>query len=185
MITSKQKFYTYKEQLKFILNKEDLEELESDKTNLIDLGFESIELSEYQRAYDIFMINIKTCGHSAEALNGLAISLLELGNIQAAQKVLKETSRMFPNDAITLANVAGIYWECNKHDKALFYYAKSLKLNRSIIDTHFNIINLYYERGELFMAYTSCLKMLSIFPNNKQAIELSKEILLDLGVSMY
>jgi tetratricopeptide (TPR) repeat protein len=185
MIQVNEKFYPFKEKLKFILNTEELEEVHSNSTSLIDFGFEYIELGDYDRAFDLFMINLKLNGNSADALNGVAISLLELGNPHAAQEILEKTIKLYPHDAVTLANMAGIYWENDQVEKAVYYYNKSLKVNNKIVDTHFNLINLYYETADLFMAYISCLNLLSIAPNNKQARTLSNELLLDLGISMF
>lgn len=185
MLNLNEKNYPFKDKLSFILNNEELAEVNTNTSSLINFGFEYIELGDYNRAYDLFMINLKINGYSADALNGLAISLLELNNAEAAQKILEKTIQLFPNDAITHANMAGICWENNQVEKSVFYYSKSLELNNTIIDTHFNIINLHYETGNLFMAYICCLNLLNVFPKNVQAQALCNEILLDLGISMF
>ncbi len=185
MINLNEKNLIFNEKLPALLNHDELEIVRSDYNTLLDFGFEYIELDDYTRAFDLFMINLKINGYSADALNGIAISLLELNNPHAAQQTLEKAVELYPDDSITLANIAGIYWELNNYEKAIYFYNKSLKINEEIIDTHFNLINLHYENNNLFMAYLCSLNLIEVFPKDKQARQLANEILIDIAIANY
>ncbi|MGL4371018.1 MAG: tetratricopeptide repeat protein, partial [Spirochaetota bacterium] len=95
------------EKLTKILSREELEAVNADVDQLIDLGFESVESGDYEKAYDLFMINMTMTGSSPDAINGLAISLCEMGNQDKALDVMKYAAGLYPDDAITIANLAG------------------------------------------------------------------------------
>ena len=54
-----------------------------------------------------------------------------------------------------------------------------------MLETHFNLINLYYEQGHLFTAYIACQNLLDIYPDNIQAKETMDDIILDMGISVF
>lgn len=172
------------EKLKKLLSREEFDAVEKNADELIDLGYDYVELGNYEKAYNLFTTNMQINGSSPDAVNGLAIALAELGNTDKALDVLNYASKLYPDDAVTQANLAGIYWEKYEYDRAIYYYTKSLELNQSLVDTHFNIINVYYESGELFMAYISCCKLIDLFPDEAEASKIRDEILIDMAISL-
>ncbi len=175
---------TYKEKIKRILTSEELTEFNKDTSSLIDFGYEYVELGDYKRAFKLFSLGARLNGSDPDILNGLGISLCEMGKFRASRLILEKALELYPDDSITLANLAGVCWEEYDIDMAIYYYTKSLEVDPSIQETHFNLINVYYEQGDLFMAYISCLNLLKIFPGNESAIELRDDILLNLGLSV-
>jgi Tfp pilus assembly protein PilF len=174
----------YNEKLKRILTNEELNIFKLDKYSLIDFGYDCVDVGEYKKAFQLFSIGMKLNGYDPDILNGLGIALCELGRLKASTHILKKAVTLYPNDAITLANLAGVYWEMMEFEKAIFYYNKSLTTDPSIDETHFNLINLYYETGDLFMAYIICLNFLNIKPGDKEAIELRDELILNMGITI-
>jgi Flp pilus assembly protein TadD len=185
MVNTSEKFNYVGEKLKKILSREELEAVNEDADQLIDLGFESVELGEYEKAYDLFTINMTMNGSSPDAVNGLAISLCEMGQTDKALEVLQYAAKLYPDDSITLTNLAGIYLEKMDHDNAIYYYTRSLEFNSQIMDTYFNLANAYYERGDFFMAYLTSLNLVREFPDDEQALKFRDDLLLDIAISTY
>jgi tetratricopeptide (TPR) repeat protein len=104
--------------------------------------------------------------------------------LKSSKTVLEKTVELYPDDAITLANIAGLYWEEGDSGKAVYYYCKSLNSDKSIPETHLNLINLYYEQGQLFMAYIACLNLMKIHPDNPQAKEIIDDLIIDMGLTI-
>ena len=59
---------------------------------------------------------------------------------------------------------------------------KSLKLDPFIEETYFNLINLYYEQEDYFMAYISCLNLIEVYPENIEARETIDDLMVDMGI---
>ena len=174
----------YIKKLKKILTKDEFIEFRIDKDALIDLGCSYMEIEDYKKAFKIFSIGLKLIGYDIDILNGIGVSLCELGKFRVSKSVLEIANDLFPEDATTLANLAGVYWERGDLPLAIYNYNKSLKKDSSIIETHLNLINLYYEQGDLFMAYISTLNLLNIYPNDDQALAIRNDIIVDLGMSV-
>jgi tetratricopeptide (TPR) repeat protein len=174
----------YKEKVKRILTSEELSEFYKDTSSLIDFGYEYVELGDYKRAFKLFSLGARLNGSDPDILNGLGISLCEMGKFRASRLILERALDLYPDDSITLANLAGVCWEEYDMDMAIHYYTRSLEIEPAILETHFNLVNVYYEKGDLFMAYISCINLLKLFPDNDQAIELRDDILLNLGLSV-
>lgn len=185
-ITGKMKdIKRYNERLKKILTTEELSIFRKDRYSLIDFGYEYVDIGQYRKAFELFSIGVKLNGTDPDILNGIGISLCELGRFKSSVAILEKAVLAYPDDAIILANLAGVYWEICAYEKAIYYYNRSLALDPEIGETHMNIINLYYEMGDLFMAYISCLNYLKIAPEDRQALELRDDIILNLGISMF
>ncbi|MBN2040849.1 MAG: hypothetical protein JW864_12470 [Spirochaetes bacterium] len=175
----------YFNRLARILTMEELYEFKKNKDNLIDIGYEYMELGDYKKSFQIFSMAIRLWGSDPDCLNGIGVSLCELGRLKTSRIVLEKAIELYPDDAITLANIAGLYWEEGDMGNSIFNYCKSLENDPSILETHFNLINLYYEQGDLFMAYIACLDLLKIYPENIQATEIRDDIMMDMGISIF
>ena len=185
MVNANEKIKFMSEKLKKLLSREELEAVNEDVDQLIDIGFESVEMGEFEKAYDLFMINMTMTGSSPDAINGLAITLCEMGNTEKALNVMEYAVKLYSDDAITLANLAGIYLEKMDHENAILYYNKSLEINPKMLESYFNLANAYYERGDVFMAYLTSINCVKEFPEEEQALKFRDELLLDIGISMY
>jgi tetratricopeptide (TPR) repeat protein len=166
-----------------ILTYDELLEYSNDEDSLVDIGYNSLELGDFRKAFKIFSAAVRlNGGDDPDGLNGLGVALCELGRLKSSKAVLEKTVELYPDDAITLANIAGLYWEESDSGKAIHYYYKSLEMDAGIPETHLNLINLYYEQGHLFMAYIACLNLLKIYPDNEQAKEIIDDLIIDMGL---
>jgi tetratricopeptide (TPR) repeat protein len=173
------------ENLKKFLSREEIAAVEKDSDELLELGFASVELGDYEKAYNLFMTNMEVNGSSPDGVNGLAISIAELGHMEKALEIMKYAAGLYPNDAITIANLAGIYWEVYEYEKSIYYFNQSLKLNPDLIETHFNLINVYYESGDIYMAYIASCTAVKEFPDDEEAVQIRNDILLDMAISLH
>ncbi|MBN2400895.1 MAG: tetratricopeptide repeat protein [Spirochaetes bacterium] len=175
----------YLSKLTRILTREEMGRFLVDTDSLIDTGYKYLESEEFKKAFIIFSMIIRINGIDPDSLNGLGVALCELGRLKTSKTVLEKTVELYPDDAITLANIAGVYWDEGEIEKAIYYYSRSLDYDQSITETHLNLINLYYEQGCLFNAYIACLNLLNIFPDNIQAKETRDDLIIDLGICIY
>lgn len=175
---------SYKDKIKRILTSEELHEFYNDGSSLVDLGYDYVEIGDYKRAFKLFSLEARLNGSDPDVLNGMGISLCELGKFRASRLVLEKAVELYPDDAITLANLAGVYWEEYEFEKAIYYYTRSINIDRSILESHFNLTNLYYEQGDLFMAYITCMNAHKQYPDNEQVNDLLNDIILNLGLTV-
>jgi tetratricopeptide (TPR) repeat protein len=171
--------------LKKLLSREEIDAVEQNSDELIELGFASVELGNFEKAYNLFMTNMEVNGSSPDGVNGLAISIAELGHMEKALEIMIYAAQLYPNDAITIANLAGIFWEIYDYEKSIYYFTQSIKLNPELIETHFNLINVYYESGDIYMAYIASCTAVKEFPDDEEAIQIRDDILLDMAISLH
>ncbi len=162
---------------------EELVKLRDNPIKLIDRGYEYINIGEYKKAFNLFKVGAKADRSDPDILNGMGICLCEMGLLKEARQVLEYAIEKNPDDPVIYANIAGVLWEEMDYDKAIYYYNRSIEIDPEIEETFFNLINLYIETGSLFMAFMECNKFMSTFPDNKEAIELQEDIILNLGIS--
>lgn len=175
----------YIKKLQKILTNDELNCFKNNHESLIDFGCEYLEIGDYKKAFQIFSIGFRLNGFDIDVMNGIGVSLCELGRLKISKSILEKTAEFYPDDAITHANLAAVNWEQGDLDKAIYYYNKSIEIDPNIQETHYNLINLYYEKGHLFMAYITSLNLLNIDPYDKQAKAARDEILFDLGFSIF
>ena len=175
----------YINKLRKILTHDEFDEFIHDKEFLIDLACSYLEVEDFKKAFKIFSLGFRLIGHDPDILNGIGVTLCELGKLNVSKQMLDIALELYPDDAITMANLAGVYWERIDFDKAIYYYNKSLELDPTIVESRLNLINLYYEKGDLFMAYIAALDLLKIDPDNVQGIEIRDDIIIDLGISVF
>ena len=171
------------EKLRGMLSREEVDAVESDADHLIDIGFDFVESGEFNKAYDLFIANMQLAGESADAINGLGIALAEMGETHKALRVMEHASALYSDDAITLANLASVYWDLCEFDKAIFFYSRAVNLNPEMIDYHMSLISLYCDKGDILLAYTACCELMQKFPDDEEAQKLQNEILIDLALS--
>ena len=156
---------------------------------LIEYGYDYIDEENYKKAFKIFIFltrlysqNTKIQDIDIDILNGLGLSLSGLSRFKVSKTIFEKILESHPDDAITYISIAGLYWDQNDIDKAIYYYNKSLKLDPFIEETYFNLINLYYEQGDYFMAYISCLNLIEVYPENIEARETIDDLMVDMGI---
>ena len=150
---------------------------------LIDRGYDYIDKCEYSRAFKIFAAGAGVDRKDPDILNGLGISLCEMGLLNEARKVLEYAIILHPDDPVIFANIAGVLWEQCDYDKAIYYYTQAIEIDPTIEETFFNLINLYIETGSLYMALITCTKFIDCFPDSEEALGLRNDIILNLGLS--
>ena len=93
-----------------------------------------------------------------------------MGRFNESRKILERAIRINDEDAVTFANLAGVYWELEDYDMAIHNYHRSISLDAEIEETYYNIINLYIETGSLYMAFILCLEFRSRFPEKQRGL---------------
>lgn len=150
---------------------------------LIDRGYDYIDKCEYGRAFKLFAAGAGIDRKDPDILNGLGISLCEMGLLNEARQVLDYAIILHPDDPVIFANMAGVLWEQCDYEKAIYYYTQAIKIDPTIEETFFNLINLYIETGSLYMALMTCTKFIEFFPESEEALGLRNDIILNLGLS--
>jgi tetratricopeptide (TPR) repeat protein len=167
------------------LKPEDLSELQKNPSQLVDTGYEFIENGKYLEAFKLFKLGALIDNRDIDILNGLGISLCEMGHLEESLKILILADETMPEDAITLANIAGVYWELNEYDMAIHYYTKSIEADSDLDESYYNLVNLYMEKGATYMAFLTCQELLQLNAGNEEAQDLMSEIILSLAISNY
>lgn len=153
--------------------------------DIIDSGYDAVEKGDFETALARFSEGAAIDNQDTEILNGLGLTLCELGRLGEARGILHRAERIEPKDPITYANLAGVYWDLEEFDRAIFYYSEALKLNPSLEDIHFNLINLYMEIGYFYIAYTTALNFVDMFPANEEIKEVMEDIMINLALLHY
>ena len=187
IMTDKQKLNALKELLtkEISIESENFDELNYNHIAMIDKAYELVEMGDFKEALELFTMVAADDESDPDILNGLGITLSELGRLQESQLVLEKAARLNPHDAAIYSNLAGVYWDQNELDKAIYFYNKAIELDPEIEDTYLNLIYLYMEAGSLYMAFINCLNIKKIFPDNDEVDELMEEIILNLGISIF
>jgi len=157
--------------------------LRNNPVQLIDRGYEYIEIGDYARAFKVFTAGAEIDRNDPDILNGLGIALCEMGRLDEARTVLDYAITTNPDDPVIHANMAGVLWEQCEFQQAIHYYTKSIELDPEIEETFFNLINLYMDSGNLFMAFILCRRFLDRFPDHKEGLEQMNDIILNMGIS--
>ncbi len=158
--------------------------LRNNTVELIDRGYDYIDNCEYSKAFKIFAAGASVDKKDPDILNGLGISLCEMGLLKEARQVLEYAIQLHPDDPVIFANIAGVLWEQGEYDSAIYYYSRAIDIDPDIEETFFNLINLYIETGSLYMALITCARFIDLFPDNEEAIGLRNDIILNLGISI-
>ena len=99
-----------------LLNSDELSEIKNNPILLIDIGYEYVEQGDYEQAYKLFSMGMSIDNSDPDILNGLGITLCEMGKFEESKNVLEKALQNSPDDAITLANIAGVCWEMENYD---------------------------------------------------------------------
>lgn len=177
--------------LKYQIDPSDLQHFSAEVKNsfcvydLIDSGYESVEKGDYETALVKFSEGASINNTDTEILNGIGLCLCELGRSDEAKTILHRARRLDPDDPIACANLAGVYWDLEDFDSAIYYYNLSIEMNPAFEDIHFNLINLYMEIGYCYMAYSLALKAKQLFPDDEEIEELINDIILNMAIMNY
>ncbi len=118
----------------------------------VELGYTQIESGNFREALKTFIKGAQTHREDPDLLNGLGVSLCELGMHTRAMAVLDYALELHPEDSVIHANMAAVQWENGNYDMAIHHYHRSIKYDPEISESHINLINLHLERGDLFTA---------------------------------
>ncbi|MBN1501139.1 MAG: tetratricopeptide repeat protein [Spirochaetes bacterium] len=171
------------EHISCILSGDELERIVKNTDSLIDIAYDLIEIEEYENSLDLLTYCYELHGFTPDLLNGLAVAYSEMDQSHKALRIMKKASDMYPDDAVTLANTATLFWENGDYAKAIYYYNLAIKENNTLLDAYINLINLHYECGDIFIAFITCLKILQVFPDDRQILDLRDELIFDMAIS--
>ncbi|MBN1311329.1 MAG: tetratricopeptide repeat protein [Anaerolineae bacterium] len=107
---------------------------------------------DYQRAITLYQRALKIAPDDAQALAGLALSLMEVGQQAEALKAYGRVSQLVPNDPLPLEKMAQILEEMNQIDEAAKKYL--------------SVAELYFARREIKNA----------IPNWERAVQLRPDL---------
>ena len=180
-------FSSYKDSIyrEYSQASEDIEQLRNNIDALIEKGYEYLERDEYILAIKFFNYCFSIDNKDPEILNGIGIALCELGKLDESKMFLERAIKYHPDDAFSYLNLAGVYWEFDDYEKAIFYYRKSIDLDPGISDSYYNLTNLYAEIGLSYMAFITCSEFVQKFPDDPDVKELMNDVMLDLALSIY
>ena len=178
---------SYKDSLyrEFSQASEDIEELKNNPDALVDKAYEYLERDEYIQALKLLSYCLSIDAEDPEILNGIGIALCELGELDNSKIILERAIRFHPDDALSYANLAGVYWEFDDYEKAIYYYKRSIDLDPEMSDSYYNLANLYSEIGLTYMAFMACDEFIKKFPDDPEGQELMDSVILDLALAMY
>lgn len=172
--------FFYKNKLYRLLRHENCPDFET----LIEYGYDAIENGNARKAFKLFALGYRLAGNHPEILNGIGLTLCELRKYTFSKIVLLHAVRIYPYNVLILTNLATVYFEEYNYDKAIYYYSKAIAIDSLCIEAHINLINVYFERGDIFMAYISCLDLLKKDPHNCEVQELCNDIIINMGISL-
>lgn len=155
-----------------------------DCETLIEYGYDAIEKGNFRKAFRLFALGYRLIGNHPEILNGLGLTLCEMGKLKFSKNFLLFALKKFPDNVFILSNLATVYFEEYDYDKAIYFYTRAINVDPFFIEAHINLINVYFERGDIFMAYISCLDLLKKDPDNYEVQELCNDIILNMGLSL-
>jgi tetratricopeptide (TPR) repeat protein len=161
-----------------------IENFKRDSDPLIEKAYELIDAENYQRAFELLTFAAVIDSQNTEILNGLGITLCEMGRLGEAVRILKMALRI-NEDSVTLANIAGAYWETEEYEKAAYCYQRAIELDPAFAEAHYNIINLYMDMNALYTAFIRCKEFCDKFPGDEEGRALMADIMLDLALSVY
>jgi len=176
---------TQKKRLDELLVINGIADIEKDVDRFIDIAYENMDNEAWVSAAQMFLTLLSYDDTSTEAMNGLGVCLFEMGNIEDAEYIINRALQESPDDPVTLANKASICWEMDMLEEALEYYRKALEYEPNLIEARINIVNLYRETGDIFIAYTKCLELSRAFPEDEEIKELLDAVILDLAILFY
>jgi tetratricopeptide (TPR) repeat protein len=164
---------------------EDIEQLKNNIDALVDRAYEYLEINEYLSALELLSYCLSSDTEDPEILNGIGVALCELGKLDESKMFLERAIRYHPGDALSYANLAGVYWEFSDYEKAIYCYKKSIDLEPEMSDSYYNLTNLYAEIGLTYMAFITCNEFITKFPDDPEGQELMDDVMLDLALSIY
>lgn len=162
--------------------------LESDPNN--GAAFTSIARlhfreGRYPESAEYFQKAIAQNPEDAALYNDLGLTLSKLGQHDLAAQTLKKALELAPGTSRYANNLASVQFESGKTDEAL----EVLQANNKAAVAHFNMAFLYYKKGQTEQAKTQLTESLAYEneaaadPATKRAIDRSREMLAQLGVS--
>ncbi|MDR3237264.1 MAG: tetratricopeptide repeat protein [Spirochaetia bacterium] len=162
-----------------------IEAFKRDADPLIEKAYDFIEEENYQKAFELFAFAASIDNENTEILNGLGITLCEMGRLTESLKILERAMRIDDKDPVTFANIAGVYWELEDYERALYYYQRAIDIDPYIEEAHYNIVNLYIDMNALYAALIRCTEFCAKFPKDPEGPELLSNIMLNLAISLY
>ncbi|MCL1911045.1 MAG: tetratricopeptide repeat protein [Leptospirales bacterium] len=162
-----------------------IEAFKKDSDPLIEKAYELIEKENYEKAFELFAFGASIDNENVEVLNGLGITLCEMGRLDESRIIFERALRMNDNNPATYANIAGVYWHLGDYEKALYCYQRAIDIDPSIEEVHYNIVNLYMDMNALYPALMRCSDFCEKFPQDPEGAELLSDIMLNLAISLY
>ena len=110
-------------------------------------------------SYKYFLENFPSSPYRVSAVNSLIQLYITNQRYAAAEKLIQERMRDYPDDTTLLEQLAELYQQQNAHPKALELYRKAIERNPNNTTLHRKLGTLYAELGKTTQAVTEWKKM--------------------------
>jgi predicted O-linked N-acetylglucosamine transferase (SPINDLY family) len=104
-----------------------------------------------------------------DALHMLGVSEKQLGNHEAAMRLIKRALLANPQFASVHSNLGSLLMDLKRFEEAIAAYDKAIELDPSLVDAHYNRGNVLSELGQFANAVESFGKALAIDPTHANA----------------
>jgi Flp pilus assembly protein TadD len=127
---------------------------------------ENANLAEAQATYEALVAK-ESSAHAHLLLGGL---LLKRGNLPAAERHLKEASRLDPANPTALTLLADCYVKDERYDEAIGYYRRAMPLEPANADLPYRLAMLHQIRRDPEQALAAYRKALGLNPRHRAAL---------------
>jgi predicted O-linked N-acetylglucosamine transferase (SPINDLY family) len=123
-------------------------------------------LAEAQKGYRLVL---KKRPHHFDALHMLGVSEKQLGNHEAAMRLIKQALLVDPQSAAAHSNMGSLLIELKRFEDAVASCDVAIQLDPGFVDAHYNRGNALFELGHFIDAIASFRKAVAINPRHVNA----------------
>jgi len=138
--------------------------------------FELYQQNKTQEALMLSQQALKQFPNDPMLLSNAGAFALLLNNLIIAEKYLKKTISIDPNNIRAHNNLANLFQQQKHFVKAQTHFKNALKISPNFIDSHYGLANLYLEGKDLNKAKEQYQKTLKLDPNHINAYKNLAEV---------
>ena len=149
--------------------------------SLLSAANEAYNRHDYQTAANLARRITALSPLYSTAWNLLGISLLEVGELDAAATALRKQIEVDPGSYFAYNNLGRVYWRQRKYDDAIDQFRKQIAINPEDHYAHGNLGSALRDQKKCDAAIPELQKALALTPNNANDLLAMGECDLDLG----
>jgi predicted O-linked N-acetylglucosamine transferase (SPINDLY family) len=123
-------------------------------------------LAEAQKGYRLIL---KKRPNHFDALHLLGVSEKQLGNHEAAMRLIKRALLVEPQSAAARSNLGSLLMALNRFEEAIASYDLAIQIDPGFVDAHYNRGNALFSLGRFTEALASFRKAIAINPRHVNA----------------